>query len=119
MQPCKQPQRVVTAALDIEKQTGAPAAALELPDGEIIDGKTSDLLGASSALLLNALKKLAGIEHAHHVISPGAIRPIQELKTKYLGTKIPVCTQTRPLLPFLSALQAIRKPGWLWSSFPN
>lgn len=82
-------RRVVTAALDIEKQTGAPAAALELPDGEIIDGKTSDLLGASSALLLNALKKLAGIEHAHHVISPEAIRPIQELKTKYLGSKNP------------------------------
>ncbi len=82
-------RRVVTAALDIEKQTGAPAAALELPDGEIIDGKTSDLLGASSALLLNALKELAGIEHAHHVISPEAIRPIQELKTRYLGSKNP------------------------------
>lgn len=82
-------RKVVTAALDIEKQTGAPAAALELPDGEIIDGKTSDLLGASSALLLNALKKLAGIEHAHHVISPEAIRPIQELKTRYLGSKNP------------------------------
>lgn len=82
-------RRVVTTALDIEKQTGAPAAALELPDGEIIDGKTSDLLGASSALLLNVLKELAGIDHAHHVISPEAIRPIQELKTRYLGSKNP------------------------------
>lgn len=82
-------RRVVTAALDMENKTGAPAAALELPDGEIIRGKTSDLLGASSALLLNALKELAGIPHAHHVISPDAIRPIQELKIKYLGSKNP------------------------------
>lgn len=82
-------RKVVTAALNIETQTGAPAAALELPDGKIIDGKTSDLLGASSALLLNALKDLAGIDHSHHVISPEAIRPIQELKTKYLGSKNP------------------------------
>ena len=53
---------------------------LKLPDGRIIYGKTSDLLGASSALLLNALKELAGIDHEHHVISPEAIHPIQELK---------------------------------------
>lgn len=73
----------------MEKKTTAPAAALELPDGKIIYGKTSDLLGASSALLLNALKELAGIDHEHHVISPDAIRPIQELKIKYLGSKNP------------------------------
>ena len=73
----------------MEEKTGAPAAALELPDGKIVWGKTSELLGASSALLLNALKELAGIDHKHHVISPDALRPIQELKTKYLGSKNP------------------------------
>lgn len=52
-------------------------------------GKTSDLLGASSALLLNVLKELAGIDHKTHVISPDAIHPIQELKTTYLGSKNP------------------------------
>ena len=82
-------RKVVPAALSMEKKTTAPAAALELPDGKIIYGKTSDLLGASSALLLNALKELAGIDHEHHVISPDAIRPIQELKIKYLDSKNP------------------------------
>ena len=82
-------RKVVPAALSMEEKTAAPAAALELPDGKIIYGKTSDLLGASSALLLNALKELAGIDHEHHVISPDAIRPIQELKIKYLGSKNP------------------------------
>ncbi|HIY00750.1 MAG TPA: DUF1846 domain-containing protein [Candidatus Blautia faecipullorum] len=82
-------RRVVPVSLEIEKTTGGPAAALELPDGRIVHGKTSDLLGASAALLLNALKELAGIDHEHHVISPDAIRPIQELKTRYLGSKNP------------------------------
>lgn len=82
-------RRVVPVSLEIEQKTGSPAAALELPDGKIVHGKTSDLLGASSALLLNALKELAGINHEHHVISPDAIRPIQELKTRYLGSRNP------------------------------
>ncbi len=80
---------VVDAALEREKQSGGPAAALELHDGKIITGKTSPLLGASAALLLNALKELAGIRHGQHVISPEAIEPIQKLKTQYLGSKNP------------------------------
>ena len=80
---------VVDAALKRAEETGAPAAALELPDGSIITGKTSNLLGASAALLLNALKKLAGIEDDVHIISPAAIEPIQKLKTAYLGSKNP------------------------------
>ena len=69
--------------------------ALELPDGKIVCGKTSDLLGASAALLLNALKELAGVDHDLHVISPDAIHPIQQLKTKYLEAKIHVFTLMR------------------------
>lgn len=80
---------VVDAALSRAEKTGGPAAALELPDGEIITGKTTKLLGASAALLLNALKKLAGIDHKRHVISPAAIEPIQTLKVHYLGSKNP------------------------------
>lgn len=80
---------VVDAALKRAEETGAPAAALELPDGSIITGKTSNLLGASAALLLNALKRLAGIEDEVHIISPSAIEPIQKLKTSYLGSKNP------------------------------
>lgn len=66
-----------------------PVAAMELPDGQIITGKTTDLLGCCAGLLLNALKALAGIEKERHLISPAAIRPIQSLKTSYLGSKNP------------------------------
>ena len=62
---------------------------MELPDGRIITGKTSKLLGASAALLLNALKELAGIDHDVRVISPEAIEPIQKVKIEYLGSKNP------------------------------
>lgn len=80
---------VVDIALQRAEETGAPAAALELHDGRIVTGKTTNLLGASAALLLNALKELAGIDHKLHVISPEAIEPIQKLKTQYLGSKNP------------------------------
>lgn len=80
---------VVDAALARAKATHGPAAALELPDGHIVTGKTSSLLGASAALLLNALKELAGIDHDCHVISPSAIEPIQKLKVNYLGSQNP------------------------------
>lgn len=82
-------RKVVPIAMELEARTGAPAAALELNDGRIVMGKTSDLLGASAALLLNALKELGNIDHKIHVISPSAIEPIQQLKIKYLGSKNP------------------------------
>ena len=79
----------VSPALVRAEATGAPAAAMELPDGRVITGKTGDLLGSSAALLLNALKELSGIDHDVHVLSPESIAPIQTLKTKYLGSKNP------------------------------
>lgn len=82
-------RKATTAALNCAKETGAPAVALELEDGKIITGKTSDLLGASAALMLNTLKELANIPHEVHVISPAAIEPIQKLKTEYLGSQNP------------------------------
>ena len=82
-------RRVTTAALERAEKTGAPAAAIELEDGRILTGKTSDLLGASAALLLNTLKELAQIPHNLHVLSPTAIEPIQKLKIDYLGSKNP------------------------------
>lgn len=82
--------RLVTIyANERAKETNAPAAAIELPDGKIITGKTSHLLGASASLLLNVLKELGGIPHPQHVISPEAIEPIQKLKTMYLGSHNP------------------------------
>lgn len=82
-------RKVTVAAKKRAEETGLPAAAIELPDGHIITSKTSDFLGASAALLLNALKFLAGIEHDVKLISPEAIEPIQELKVKYLGGRNP------------------------------
>ena len=71
------------------EETGNPAAAIELPDGEVVTGKTTGLMGASSAALLNALKQLAGIAHEKHLISPEAIMPIQTVKVKHLGSTNP------------------------------
>ena len=80
---------VVSAAKVKAESTGEPAAAIELADGRIITGKTSALLGASSAMLLNALKALAGIDDEVQLISPTTIGPIQELKTNHLGNRNP------------------------------
>ena len=80
---------VAVKALERAKETGGPAAALELEDGRIITGKTTNLLGASAALLLNVLKELAGIDHDLHIISPESIEPIQKLKVDYLKSKNP------------------------------
>ena len=80
---------VIAPALQKAALTGAPAAAMELPDGAIVTGKTSDLLGASAALLLNALKVLGGISDEIHLISPVIIEPIQELKVAHLGNRNP------------------------------
>ena len=80
---------VVNAALEREEATGHPAMAIRLDDGTLITGKTTDLLGAASAALLNALKVLGNIEHELHLVSPKAIEPIQRLKTDYLGSRNP------------------------------
>lgn len=76
-------------ATALAEKTGAPACAVELPNGEIVTGKTSELLGCSSAMLLNVLKKLAGIDDSVLLISPEVIKPIQELKINHLGNKNP------------------------------
>lgn len=100
---------VVAAALQRAEDTGAPAVAIELADGRIITGKTSSLLGASSACLLNALKALAGIDKKLLLISPGIIQPIQHLKIEHLGNHNPrlhtdellialaICAVTNPM----------------------
>ena len=80
---------VVAAALNKAEQTGAPAVALELNDGRIVTGKTSSLLGASSACLLNAVKALAGIDRKLPLIAPGVIEPIQHLKVEHMGNHNP------------------------------
>ena len=102
-------RQVVAPALRRAEETGNAAAAMELPDGTIVTGKTSDLLGASSALLLNALKKLAGMPNELHLISPVVLDPIQHLKVDHLGNRNPrlhtdetlialsICAATNPM----------------------
>ena len=80
---------VVHAALLKAEVTGAPAAAIELPDGRIVTGNTSELLGASAAVLLNAVKTLGDIPDEIKLISPTVIEPVQALKINYLGSKNP------------------------------
>ena len=80
---------VVAPALQRAEETGAPAAAMQLPDGRIVTGRTTDLLGPCSAVLLNALKTLAGISDEIHLLSPVIIEPIQHLKVEHLGNRNP------------------------------
>jgi len=82
-------RKVVAAALEKEEATGAPAAAMELPDGTILTGRTSALLGAVSALLLNALKYFAELDDSTLLMSPHVIEPIQNLKVEHLGNNNP------------------------------
>ena len=79
----------VAAALEKEQATGKPAGAMVLPDGSVVTGRTSPLLGASAALLLNALKHMAGIDHKLDLIPASVIEPISTMKTDYLGHRNP------------------------------
>ena len=116
---------VVAAALNKAEETNAPACAIQLETGEIITGKTSPLLGASSALLINVLKNLAGIPDEMYLLSPAVIEPIQELKVNHMGNRNPrlhtdevlialsICAATNPMaklaldqLPKLRDLEA-------------
>ncbi|MBQ1942986.1 MAG: DUF1846 domain-containing protein, partial [Clostridia bacterium] len=76
-------------AEDMAKKKKCHCAAIELPDGNLCYGKTGKLFGCSSAMLLNALKTVAGIPDEEQIISPEAIEPIQKLKVEYLGSKNP------------------------------
>ena len=100
---------VVGAALARAEDTGNPAVAIELPDGTIVTGKTTSLLGAASACLMNALKALAGIDKKLQIITPSIIEQIQHLKVEHLGNHNPrmhtdellitlaICAVTNPI----------------------
>ncbi len=100
-----QDRKVAEVARELEQKTGKPVTALELADGTIVTGKTSNLLGCSAAALLNAVKILAGIADEKDLVSADAIEPIQTLKTNYLGSKNPRL-HTDEILTALSASAA-------------
>ena len=110
---------VVQAALRREEMTGHPAVAISLPEGQLVTGKTSDLLGASAAALMNALKVLAGIPHEVKLVSEDAIWPIQHLKTEFLGSQNPRL-HTDEILIALSASASMNPSAKLaLSQLPN
>lgn len=121
----KETRTVTVPALEKALDTGLPAASIQLPDGRIVTGKTSDLLGAAAAAMINALKALAGIHKNIKLISPIIIEPLQKLKTTHLGSKNPrlhtdevlialsICAATNPTaelalsqLPLLKGCEA-------------
>ncbi len=98
-------RKVTVAAKERAEKIGVPTAAIELSDGTIITSKTTDFMGASAALILNALKYLGGIDDNAHLIAPSAFEPIQSLKTDYLGSKNPRLHSDEALIALaLSAL---------------
>lgn len=99
---------VVAAALNKEQLTGLPAAAIELPDGRIVTGKTSDLLGASAAALLNALKVLGDVDDSIPLITSAVIEPIQKLKVEHMGSVNPRLHTDEILLSL--AVSAVTNP---------
>ncbi|MDY2871147.1 MAG: DUF1846 domain-containing protein [Eubacteriales bacterium] len=110
---------VVAAALGVEERTGAPGAAIQLPDGTIVTGKTSSLLGCTAGMLLNALKALGGVNQELDLLSKVVIEPLQDLKVNYLGSRNPrlhtdeilqalsICAATNPLAKL--ALEQLKK----------
>ncbi|MBQ9413646.1 MAG: DUF1846 domain-containing protein [Clostridia bacterium] len=100
---------VVPAAESRAEETGAPAAALELPDGTIVTGKTSPLLGAVAAMMLNALKKLARIDDDMDIIAPSIIEPVQHLKVDHLGNHNPRLHSDEVLIAL--AISAVTSPA--------
>ena len=84
-----QERPVIAAAVAKAEETGEPAVAMEVGEDCLVTGKTSDLMGASAAAMLNALKKLAGIDDEIHLLAPSIIEPVQELKVKYMGNQNP------------------------------
>lgn len=87
-----------SAALLKAETTGKPAGAMQLPDGRVVTGKTGNLLGAASALLMNALKGVSGVDDDVDVISDDVLEPICHLKTEHLGNRNPRLHSNETLL---------------------
>ncbi len=112
---------------DVEKQAhlrseatgGAPAAAIELPDGTIVTGKTGPLLGAAASALMNALKVLAKIPQEEDLVESAAIEPIQKLKTNYLGGKNPRLHTDEILIALSSSAAHSEKAAHALSQLSN
>ncbi|MCM1213880.1 MAG: DUF1846 domain-containing protein [Lachnospiraceae bacterium] len=112
-------RKVTVACRQCAELLGVPTAAIELPGQQIITSKTTDFLGASAALLLNALKYLAGIDHDVKLIKPEAIAPIQDLKVRYLGGKNPRLHTDEVLIALSLAACSDNKARLAMEQLPN
>ena len=102
-----------------ESTGGAPAAAIELPDGTVVTGKTGPLLGAAASALMNALKVLAGIPQETDLVSAASIEPIQTLKTNYLGGKNPRLHTDEILIALSSSAASNEQAAAAMHQLPN
>lgn len=101
-------RQVTLVAREKAELTGNPALALELPTGQIVTGKTSELFGPSAAVVINAIKALAGIKKETHLIEPEYVKPIQNLKINHLGNRNPRLHSNELLIAL--AITAMTKP---------
>ena len=111
---------VVPAALAVARRTGEPACAIELPDGQVVTGRTTALFGAASAAMLNALQAMAGIPDEIKLIAPDVIGNIQTLKTGYMKSRNPRLHTDETLIALSisaatdeNAMQAMQRLGEL------
>ena len=102
-----------------ESTGGAPATAIELPDGTVVTGKTGPLLGAAASALMNALKVLAGIPQETDLVSAASIEPIQTLKTNYLGGKNPRLHTDEILIALSSSAASNEQAAAAMHQLPN
>ena len=107
---------VVRPALELAEATGQPAAAMELPDGQIVTGKTSALLGCSSAMLLNALKKLAGLPDEVQLLAPQRSSRSSASRPTTWARVTRACTPTRFSSPWLCPPTGMTTPAAPWIS---
>lgn len=82
-------RKVVAPAQAVEARTEEPGSAIELPNGNIVVGRTSNIMGACAGVIINALKNLAGIPETQDILAVSVLRPIQQLKTHNFGSKNP------------------------------
>lgn len=112
-------RKVTVAAKKRAEEHGTASAAIELKDGTVITSKTSDFLGASAALLLNALKYLAGMDHGEKLIKAEAIAPIQDLKVRFLGGKNPRLHSDEVLIALALSTAASEKAKLAMEQLPK
>lgn len=83
---------VIKISKQVSKQSGYPCVALELPNGDIVTGKSKNVISASGAVVLNALRTLAKLGDDYDVISNEILLPILKLRTQFLNSKSSVLT---------------------------